>query len=82
MKEKKIELIYLEDLDESEKTDVHKNRYQILNEEYEQMIDTYTEMSKRSSYDIVNERHKEDFKDELWDYDDTDYDDGLQGKEI
>lgn len=46
------------------------------------MIDTYTEMSKRSSYDIVNERHKEDFKDELWDYDDTDYDDGLQGKEV
>ncbi|WP_227436914.1 MULTISPECIES: hypothetical protein [unclassified Clostridioides] len=73
---KKIELIYLEDLKSLEEINLYKS------DEYEKEIDTYIEMSKRSSYKIINERHKEDFKDEIWGYDDTDYDDGLQGKEI
>ncbi|HFL2571676.1 hypothetical protein CDIF100009_03868 (plasmid) [Clostridioides difficile] len=75
MKEK-IELIYLEDLKKSEETNLHKD------DKYEKEIDMYIEMSERSSYEIVNKRHEEDSKDEIWDYDDTDYDDGLQGREI
>ncbi|HBH3655550.1 TPA: hypothetical protein KSK27_002293 [Clostridioides difficile] len=75
MKEK-IELIYLEDLKNSEETNLHKD------DKYEKEIDTYIEMSERSSYEIVNKRHEEDSKDEILDYDDTDYDDGLQGREI
>ncbi|EML6501616.1 hypothetical protein PIT23_003020 [Clostridioides difficile] len=75
MKEK-IELIYLEDLKNSEETNLHKD------DKYEKEIDTYIEMSERSSYEIVNKRHEGDSKDEIWDYDDRDYDDGLQGREI
>ncbi|MCC0642174.1 hypothetical protein [Clostridioides sp. ES-S-0049-03] len=75
MKEK-IELIYLEDLKKSEEIKLNKD------DKYEREIDTYMEMSEKSSYEIVNRRHEGDSKDEIWDYDDTDYDDGLQGREI
>ncbi|MDI0267325.1 hypothetical protein QIW52_15170 [Clostridioides difficile] len=75
MKEK-IELIYLEDLKKSEEINLNKD------DKYEREIDTYMEMSEKSSYEIVNRRHEGDSKDEIWDYDDTDYDDELQGKEI
>ncbi|MCC0678184.1 MULTISPECIES: hypothetical protein [unclassified Clostridioides] len=75
MKEK-IELIYLEDLKKSEEIKLNKD------DKYERKINTYMEMSEKSSYEIVNRRHEGDSKDEIWDYDDTDYDDGLQGREI
>ncbi|MDI7818005.1 hypothetical protein GSQ54_09470 [Clostridioides difficile] len=82
MEKEELKVIYLEDLCEIEKTSIHRNTYQIFDEEYEGEIDRYYELSQRSSYEIINRKHKEDFKDELWDYDDTNYNDRLQGREI